>query len=82
MTLSRTSAPASRQLPISNQRDEEFAYPVAPPFNWRDGGGSQLGENAETPSDVLVEVSRSCGFVGEIISDTQVSFGFRTIADD
>jgi cold shock protein len=33
MTLSRTSAPASRQLPISNQRDEEFAYPVAPPFN-------------------------------------------------
>ncbi len=24
---------ASRQLPISNQRDEEFADPVAPPFN-------------------------------------------------
>jgi hypothetical protein len=33
MMLSRTSAPASRQLPISNQRDEEFAYPVGPPFN-------------------------------------------------
>jgi CspA family cold shock protein len=45
-----------------NQCDEEFADPVALPFNWRDDGGSRLCESAETPSDVVVEVSRSCGF--------------------
>jgi 'Cold-shock' DNA-binding domain len=33
MMLLRSSAPAGRQLQISNQRDEEYAYPVAPPFN-------------------------------------------------
>ena len=51
MMLSRTSAPASRRRTISNQRDGAFAYPVAPPFNWHDEGGSQLGESTETPSD-------------------------------
>ena len=31
--LSLTSAPASRRRTISNQRDEAFPYPVAPPLD-------------------------------------------------
>ena len=71
--LSRTGGRASRQLPISNQRDEKFADPVAPPLIDATMGARSWAKTQKRPAAALV---------GEIISYIQVSSGLQTIADD